>query len=249
MNFEHGAARATSGLFRNLDEDGLFRLLQTARIETFSPKSVIVRQNQALDSIFIVIEGALRSFRKDEAGNETTIGIFKPGDVCMEEAYVGGMRAPVTLQALEQSRLLVLTPEEIIRARRTFSGLAAKLIASMSRRYGFALQRLEGLHVKTAEQRLGHFFLHAYLESKRNDLKLTVPFKKKDIAGALGMTPETLSRALCKLGKRGLEMDGDTFLIKDFCALCRFCDSDTQMICDKYATAVCRYKQDNPPVA
>ena len=66
------------------------------------------------------------------------------------------------------------------------------------------LDRIEVLTIVSAGARLAHYLLRLQAREERGVLSVQLPVPKKDLAGELSITPETLSRLLARWRDRGL---------------------------------------------
>ncbi len=221
-------------LFHGLAEDSLQKILAFSLIQDHEPSKLIVQQGDAPQGIYLVIEGALKTMRLNEEGEEATIRMLEPGDTCMEAALFMGGPSPISVQTLAKCKLLMI-PERIVRNHVLDDAqFGVNILRIVTRHYKNAMHQIDAMQIKSPLQRVGYYFLTRHLEAGHDDLEFTLPFKKQIIANYLGMTPETFSRTLKQMKALGVNVDDDVIRMKDAFALCHFCDSDTASLCPRH---------------
>jgi CRP-like cAMP-binding protein len=104
-------------------------------------------------------------------------------------------------------------------------GLSAKLLASLARWQRRMLSEIAELKGRSPVQRLGLFLL-AQIQGEEAEAALTLPVTKVQLASRIGITPESLSRALARLRPLGVSSSGREFIIADPRKLRQFCGTD-----------------------
>ena len=100
------------------------------------------------------------------------------------------------------------------------------MLTTMSLRLRMLVRQIAELKLKTTAQRLGSFLL-TMVESEEGKVELRFPYDKRLVADQLGMKPESLSRALAKLARQGVESRPDNLVvIADVARLRQFCAED-----------------------
>ncbi|MCB9986802.1 MAG: Crp/Fnr family transcriptional regulator [Rhodospirillales bacterium] len=227
-----------SGLFDGLNETSLQMVLGNSVLQTYESGCTIFQQGDMPTHVYVVIEGTLRTLRNGEDGDEATIRMLRPGETCMEAVIFMGGPSPISVQAIEDSKVL-LVPASFIKSHALRDGqFATNLLQIVTHHYKNAMHQIDAMQIKSPLQRIGYFFLEKFLEAGKPD-GLTLPFKKTIIANYLGMTPETFSRALNKIRDIGVDIDGEKIHLSDAFVLCQFCDADMAHLCPRHETAEC----------
>jgi rhodanese-related sulfurtransferase len=107
----------------------------TRAVETrvVAPGTVIFRQGDPGDSFYIVNSGKIRVFRRDRQGMETDLSILGPGDSFGEMALLTGESRSANVEALEETRLVVLSKEQFDRILKDYPDLSLAFVKQMSR--------------------------------------------------------------------------------------------------------------------
>lgn len=226
------------GLFDGLNEDSLEQVLGNSMLQNFEGGRVIFQQGDTPTHVYVVVEGTLRTLRNGEDGDEATIRLLKPGETCMDAVIFMKGPSPISVQAMEDSKVL-LVPVSFIKNHALRDGkFATNLLQIVTHHYKNAMHQIDAMQIKSPVQRIGYFLLEKFLEADRPN-ELTLPFRKTILANYLGMTPETFSRTLNKIREMGIEIDGETVHLSDAFALCQFCDPDMAFLCPRHDTPEC----------
>ncbi|MFN3077995.1 MAG: helix-turn-helix domain-containing protein, partial [Alphaproteobacteria bacterium] len=77
------------------------------------------------------------------------------------------------------------------------------------------VRQVADLKLKTTEQRLADYLLGLIPDRKATAATVRLPYDKKILASQLGMTPESLSRAIAKLRAVGIRSLGGALIVSD----------------------------------
>ena len=98
----------------------------------------------------------------------------------------------------------------------------------MSTRLHGLVKQITSLKIKSTAQRLAGFLL-GIADTQGDTATAYFPYDKRLVAECLGMSAESLSRALARLGPVGVKSQGDSaVMIADMAALRAFCGEDDQ---------------------
>lgn len=218
-------------LFRGLSEGSLKKLLENSSLQNFDGGQTLVQQGDDPMYIYYIVEGHVRTLRSNIDGEEATIRMLEPGDICMEAVVFMGIPSPISVQTVEKSRLMMIPANFVKSFILQDHQFSANLLKIITHHYKNALHQIDAMAIKTPVQRVGYYFLQKHMEQGSDNMDFELPFKKSTIANHLGITPETFSRALGQIKKMGLEVEGEKIRLKDAYALCHFCDLDSAHSC------------------
>ena len=186
-------------LFEGLPDRSLVQLEQIERNRVIPKGSVLFTEGSEGEAVFILDSGAVKLFRTSEEGRETVVHVVRPGELFAEVVLFGRPDYPVTAEAIAVSRvrslsvrgLRKLLEEEQFRLD-FFANIMAKLRLLADR-----------IHILTScdpTERLLRFLEGRYGRAESYDVDLP----KKDVAAAIGTTPESLSRLINELSHQGM---------------------------------------------
>jgi CRP/FNR family transcriptional activator FtrB len=160
---------------------------------------------------------------KSAGGDEAVIEFFRRGDVFIAPAVVLGLPYLMSTRVLHDARILMIPAEHFRDMLARDPALNAALVKELSRHWRLLIRQIKDLKLRTAPQRLA-----AYLLDLSGGLGGTVelPEERRLLAGRLGMTPESLSRAFAQLAAEGVSGRGRNVAIADAAHLRKFCVFD-----------------------
>jgi len=201
-------------LFEGLDADTLERLLAHSRVESWPRGSQLFRQDEPARHFYVILVGWVKLYRTTAEGHESVVHVFTRGESFAEAAIFAGGRYPVSAGVADTTRLLAVPAEPFLRTLEAEPTVARNMLAAMSRHLRQLVTALEQLQAHSAPQRLATFLV-GIAPAAEGEVELRLPIDKALIAARLGMQPETLSRALARLRRVGLEVEGDRIRVPE----------------------------------
>jgi CRP-like cAMP-binding protein len=92
-------------LFVDLDEEGLAKVAEKARLMVFDQGQTIVRQGDTGTSLYIVLDGKVRVFTLDQEGKLIPVRVLSEGKFFGEMSFLTGAPRSATVKAVENSYL------------------------------------------------------------------------------------------------------------------------------------------------
>lgn len=211
-------------LFSGLAPAALAELLASAWVRSYAHDGLLFSAGDRADRFFIVVQGAVRLFVDDADGNETIIEIIGAGNSFAEAAMFGPGRFPVNGEVMAGSRLITIEAAAFLRRLKENRALGLEMLAAIGRWQLRLMAELRQLTAHTPAQRLGGYLLQL-AGVPAGSAQVRLPYRKSLIASRIGITPESLSRALARLADFGVETHGDRIVIQDIRRLEEFCRS------------------------
>lgn len=179
-----------------------------------------------MGQLFVVHTGQVKIVRTSPSGREHVLRIAGPGDVVGEHSFLTGSRADHGAEAQTDAQLCVFAHPDLARLVDTYPGIAVAMLRSLSDRLTDAERRVTlattDVGTRVADYLLALPFSPVVQDASGRggehgaDPVVALPMTKKDIASYLGTTPESLSRALAGLQRKGLvQLDGEQVRIID----------------------------------
>lgn len=134
---------ARSGIFRDLPGEVLAEIGKAVRLEVVPPQTIIFKEGDPGDSLYIISSGKARIFRSDATGMEIDLAIQGPGEAFGEIALLSGEPRSACVQVLDETHLLVLSKEDFDRILREFPVTSRVFFREMRRRLIKDEERLE----------------------------------------------------------------------------------------------------------
>jgi CRP/FNR family transcriptional regulator len=189
-------AKATP-LFSALAEEALAALLKQFAVRRYAARYVIVTPLSKADRFYVVLSGRVKVYRLSPRGDEQVLHVYGPGQSFGEAAVMRGGNYPAHAETLEDTAVLVVEAAAMKRAIAANPDLAMGMLAGLSAKLHEFADLIESLSLKQVPSRLAGELLRQADEAGGDEF--TLKQAKRDLAGRLGTTPETLSRTLAKL--------------------------------------------------
>jgi CRP-like cAMP-binding protein len=202
-------ALSRSEYFRGLSRGACERLAALCAVRKLHKREVLFREQARGNAIYLLLEGRIRLHKTSPQGAETVIRTIKPGELFAEVVLFELDRYPVTAEALTPARLVAISRHDILQLL-DFSDFRNDFIRMLMRKQRYLAERLRSMAGHDVEDRFFLFLREQYGEQ----ISISPTLPKKDIAAAIGATPETLSRLLQKLKrKKVLQWKGRTLIL------------------------------------
>lgn len=215
-------AVCASPLFSGLSRETVVNLIGAATVHCYEQDQLLFSAGDAADAFFIVLEGSVKLFALGADGSETIIEIVGAGASFAEAAMFASASFPLECEAIEETRLVKIHRNDFLRRLNDEPSLALQILASLGRWQLHLMGELWQLKAHTPAQRLA-YFLVLLSDKERGPASIELPYPKGVIARRIGITPESLSRALARLNKLGVETHAARVTIEDIGLVRRFC--------------------------
>lgn len=182
-------------LFSGLDEDDLERLYQMASVTSVGPGALLIREGEAGDALYIVIEGELEIV-KGLGAREQVLATRGSGEVVGEMALLEQSPRSASARALRGTRLLVIDQA----AFRTLLACSSSAAMTILRTIVMRLRNTEAL-VMQQEKLAALGTMAAGLAHELNNPAAAVQRATAQLGEALG----AWERAAARLGELGGE--------------------------------------------
>jgi len=177
-----------------------------AHHRTFESGSLLWREGDDSGILVALESGRVKIFRVLPTGTAVTIYLFGPGDVFGFMPFLDGQPYPASAQALDEATALVVSRTDLRAAFERDPQVALALVKLLATRLREAFDRIERSSVPEVLPRVAAA-LTALLPEGPDAGPLVVielPVRAREFAAAIGIVPESLSRALTKLVEAGV---------------------------------------------
>ncbi len=199
MNHVAFQAIKESTFFEGLDERSYARLAETAKRVEIAKREPLFLEGQQGDAVFLLAQGCVQLSNTTPDGNEIVIRTIREGEVFAEVVLFEQSAYPVSATATTPTIVFSFAKADIL-GLLDQADFRNGFIASLMRKQRYLADRVRYLTSFDVEQRLLLFLRDHYGASDR----VTVDLSKRDLAAAIGATPETLSRLLKRSAEAGL---------------------------------------------
>jgi CRP/FNR family transcriptional regulator len=178
--------------------------LNLARVPLASAGMLVFETGEAVDALYLVGAGCIRTFTVDQDGNERVRGFHFPGDLIGLDALYTD-RHPSSAVAVTASHVCRIPRRQLQRLALSMPGVARALLERASADLALALA-LSGDY--SAEQRLAAFLMlmqdRIGAQPGSAASSITLPMTRRDIANYLRLATETVCRVLTRFEQQRL---------------------------------------------
>ncbi len=151
---------------------------------------------------YVIVAGRVKIFKVSADGKEQILHLFGPGESFGEVSVFTGQGFPADAVTAAQTTLLFFPRMAFSALIQRDPALALNMLAQLSRRLMQFAGLIEDLSLKEVPGRLAKYLL--FLSDKDGEGGVELDVSKGQLASLLGTIPETLSRILAKMNRRGL---------------------------------------------
>jgi CRP/FNR family transcriptional regulator len=180
------------------------------------PKRVAKREILFLEgekglACYCLVEGCVQLSKTTPDGQEVVIKTLKPGEVFGEVVLFEQARYPVTACALQPSFCFII-PRHPFSCLLRNEGFLKDFISLLMGKQRYLAERIRYLTAHDLEERLWLFLRDHF----GGEAEIRTALSKKDIAAAIGATPESLSRLIARLrGEGKLHWEGQSIRLNE----------------------------------
>jgi CRP-like cAMP-binding protein len=215
-----------TALFADADPARLAPLAARAFLRRFAAGQVVMTEGEPSSDLYVVRAGRVRVLVQSPRGEELTLSVLGPGDTMGELSVIDEQPRSASAEALTDVELVTLRSADVRALLRSDPALllatAAELAATVRRLTG----RAADLVFLDLPRRLAKLLLAEAQEGPGGALLLDPGMSQSGLAARLGVTRQSLNRALGGLVRRGwVRTENGSYLVVDPAALRRFADS------------------------
>jgi CRP-like cAMP-binding protein len=196
-------------LFTGIEPGKLNMLLPclSANIKEYTKSSLVAKAGEKPEDVGIILSGNIHILREDYWGGRQIISSLAPGDLFGESFLYAGVRVlPVSVRANEDSEVLFINGDRLIRSCPNSCDFHAGLISNM-------MKLIAGKNVALT-RKIGHITRRglrekvlSYLSEQavlRGENSFEIPFNRQELADYLSVDRSALSGELSRMQEEGL---------------------------------------------
>jgi rhodanese-related sulfurtransferase len=122
-----------SAIFRDLPREALNAITRAVQDLVAPQHTIICREGDPGDSLYIISSGRVRIFGRNEDGVEIDLSILGPGDTFGEMALLTGEPMSADGEVLEEAHLMILSKDQFDRILRDFPAISKVFVKEMRR--------------------------------------------------------------------------------------------------------------------
>jgi len=209
-------------IFASLGEEQLAAVARVSALRCVSRHGVVVSAGDCIDSIYLILSGGLKVVMGDQEGREVILSMLGPGDVFGEMGVIDDHPRSATVQAIDESSLVVISQTEFQRCMADNAEVALYVMRNLVKRLRAADRKIESLSLLDVYGRVARVLLDL-AEDRQGRKVVARRITRQDISQMVGASREMVSRVMRDLQLRGLieEKDGLIWLYEAIDGACQ----------------------------
>ena len=203
-----------SPLFGRLPEPSFRSLFDGQPVAAAAKDARVMEWGGPATTCYIVLRGLVKLVRTGGPQETAVLAIHGPGRALMLAEGLTGKPCSASVEAVTAARLMSLDVERLRLRVQADPGVSRALLIAAAADLRQLVAHIEELKAMTGPARLAAMILKLS-EAQGGARQVTLPYEKQLIAGRLGMTPESFSRAIGQLKAHGVRVSRDRLDIAD----------------------------------
>jgi CRP-like cAMP-binding protein len=205
------------GIFCSIAGVHLDALDNMKSVHNYRRGQIIFYEGNPSLAVYCVYDGRVKLLKSGRKGNEEAIRLLGPGEILGYRALVADEPYAATAQAVEPSTVCAIPKDGFLKLLREHRDVAFRLMSKLARELRISEEQMINRTQDSVAQRTAAFLLNIFsrgLSDFQDGSTMTIPLTRIEIAQIIGTSPETLSRTLKDLRKKGIiETKGTEFRI------------------------------------
>jgi CRP/FNR family cyclic AMP-dependent transcriptional regulator len=205
-------------LLGGLDEESLERLAERAVERSFRKGQLLFYQGDPGESLILILEGMVRVFLLSEDGEEIVLNSLGPGHGLGDVALVDPGPRSASVEALEATRVLVLTRQVVLEELQNNPLFAQALLRSMGKLVRKQTEQTADLVFLDLNARVAKLLVRLAEdrgEESADGAVLHLALTQSDLARMVGGSRQSVNQILRSFERRGfIELQGRTLIVK-----------------------------------
>jgi CRP/FNR family cyclic AMP-dependent transcriptional regulator len=186
--------RSWSQVIGRIEDPVARELAAGGEIRSFAKDSLIIRENDPGDALFVILAGRVKVFVADAQGREMILAHYGPGDYVGEMALDGQPRS-ASVCALEPTVCAVVARDDLRTAIRGDPDIAMRMLATLIGRARSATGNLKNLALMDVYGRVARLLLEQDYEPGADGLQWSRErLTHQEIANRVGASRDMISR-------------------------------------------------------
>jgi CRP/FNR family transcriptional regulator len=194
-------------LFSGLSSDEVRLLAAQFVHKRYNQGELLFSEGDPCRGLYVIDTGKLRIFKSSPSGREQVLAVEGPGSSVAELPVFDGGPYPASVSAIEDSRILFISRQDLRNFCLQHPEVALKMLAVVGARLRRLVGIIEELSFTTIRQRLVAALVRlAQTAGKRTGrgIEFELPGTHQEMAHQLGTVRELVSRNLMRLQAEGL---------------------------------------------
>lgn len=194
---------------KGLDE--LKHLSESRRKKEFPRKSIIYREGDSANFLYLLLNGKVKIYQINRDGKEITTHLVKDGEYFGYESLLKGEEFFESAETLEDSEVIMIPREDFLALMYNNREVSAKFINMLSNNIEEREKQLLDLAYNTVRKRVANALVRLYdkYHEEGQTRRFSISISREDLASMVGTATESAIRMLSEFKSSGLiEING-----------------------------------------
>ena len=219
-------------LFNDIQDQEIESILSLIKVRNYKKGEILSINVDKRPRLYITLDGQFKLTKVNERGDEMIIKVVNKGEVVSPMHF--SHYYEVSAQFIKETALLYLSEDTVNKLVKDNPSFAKNIINMLAEDIQSLMMTAEVWRLKNTTERVGW-----YLASVNTNNMGKLPISKSLLASHLGMTPESLSRALKKLSDEGIKIEHKVIKQETEKELCSYCDRVIGVNCNLFGSKDC----------
>ena len=219
-------------LFNDIQDQEIESILSLIKVRNYQKGEILSINVDKRPRLYITLDGQFKLTKVNERGDEMIIKVVNKGEVVSPMHF--SHYYEVSAQFIKDTALLYLSEDTVNKLVKDNPSFAKNIINMLAEDIQSLMMTAEVWRLKNTTERVGW-----YLASVNTNNMGKLPISKSLLASHLGMTPESLSRALKKLSDEGIKIEHKVIKQETEKELCSYCDRVIGVNCNLFGSKDC----------
>lgn len=191
-------------LFRDLRNNEIGRIIRDIhhQVREYTRGEIIANKGDNYDRLIIIVKGSVVGEMMDFEGRVLRIEQRSaPETVATVFIFGKNNRLPVTITALEETRLLLIPREDLLELFRSNMVVLKNFMDIMANRAQFLSNQIKLLGLNSIKGKIAHYLLEQVKKQDNNDIRLT--HTQLELSEMFGVTRPSVGRAIREMNESG----------------------------------------------
>ena len=213
---------ASTELFSSLPPESLDAIAAQGIERTYKKGQILFSAGDEGDSLFVVLEGAVKGYATADDGTELIVGIFEPPSIFGEVAVGDGGPRSATIEVVAPTRVFILARSRFLAALGKHRELVEAYIAQLAAMIRSLQTKTESLVFLDLQGRVAKLLLELLADRSADGRSLDLNMTQGELASMVGGSRPSVNQVLKTLEGRGyIAIDGKQVIINDIDSLRR----------------------------
>ena len=214
---------APGGAFSALSQRALHAFETAKYTATYPRGAILFFEGQDSSGVYLLCKGRVKLTMTGADAKSIIVRIAEPGELIGLDSAISAKPSSMTAETFDPCVVHFIKRESLRALMRDYHELCIAISEQLSNDYRSACFHIRSLGLsRTASERIIHFLLEWAAKGRQTDegLRINIPLTHEEIAQVVGVSRETVTRALTELKHRALiTIKGSAVLIRDKSAL------------------------------